>query len=108
MKPTCDGCGACCLGMGVPPFGEWQGDVGEDSDDPEFDALPEPLKQEIIAAMEVEGWAFKPCLWFDMETRRCKHYELRPVICVVFEPGNPICLADRDIATSKGFLVRGR
>ncbi len=104
MTPSCDNCGACCLGMGVPPFGEWQGDVRDDSDDPEFDALPESLKHEIVAATEVEDWAFKPCIWFDTETRRCKHYELRPVICESFEPGNPICLDDRRMAILKGFL----
>ena len=100
MTQSCTGCGACCLGMGVPPFD----DPHEDGTDPEFDVLPEPLKQEIIALMEEESWAFKPCLWFDRETRRCRHYELRPTTCKVFKPGNPVCLDDRTIAMAKGFL----
>ena len=33
-----------------------------------------------------------PCIWFDMESRQCKHHEHRPRICRDFETGNPECL----------------
>lgn len=39
-----------------------------------------------------------PCLWFDTETKRCRHYEYRPETCrdpdVMF-PGNEACRATR-------------
>ena len=98
---TCEGCGACCMHIGIPPFGEWNGDT----EDPEFDALPEELRQEILDRTEEESWAFKQCLWFDRETRRCKHYDLRPLICVAFEPGNPVCLEDIKVAVKRGLVI---
>ena len=33
-----------------------------------------------------------PCIWLDMETRRCKNHEHRPSICRDFETGNSECL----------------
>lgn len=41
-----------------------------------------------------------PCLWFDTETRRCKHYEHRPSTCrdpEVMAPGNDACLSTRKV-----------
>jgi Fe-S-cluster containining protein len=32
-----------------------------------------------------------PCLWYDAETRRCRHYELRPGACRMFEVGSGDC-----------------
>ena len=32
-----------------------------------------------------------PCLWYDQETRRCKHYEYRPLACREFEVGGDDC-----------------
>jgi Fe-S-cluster containining protein len=32
-----------------------------------------------------------PCLWFDPQTRRCRHYEHRPQACRVFEIGSHDC-----------------
>jgi len=37
----------------------------------------------------------QPCLWFDAEMRRCRHYEHRPDICREFEIGSKECLAWR-------------
>lgn len=49
-------------------------------------------KQERIAADAVPI----PCLWYDEETRRCKHYEHRPEVCRdSIVPGDPACLATR-------------
>jgi len=53
-------------------------------------ALPpealEELKQELQRQMAVYGGVHwfpdgDPCIWLDMETRRCRFYEHRPVIC---------------------------
>ena len=95
--PSCEGCGACCLHMGVPPFDE-AGVEPTDDTDCEYEALPPNLKTEIDAFWEAsaEGIAGKPCVWLDTETRRCKHYDHRPIVCVDFKPGNPICLEDRE------------
>lgn len=38
-----------------------------------------------------------PCLWYDEQTKRCKHYEHRPETCrdEVMVPGNEACMATR-------------
>jgi uncharacterized protein len=96
---TCDGCGACCLHIGVPPFDE-SGCQPTDEADCEYESLPPELKSEIDNAWAAgtESFAGKPCIWFDTVTRRCGHYEYRPIVCADFEPGNPICLEDREWA----------
>jgi uncharacterized protein len=82
----CVGCGACCWWLTVPP------DSGNDAiDDAWWESLPEALQEEINAT---EGWG-KPCVWLDQETRRCKHYDLRPQTCRLFEPGCDVCEEDR-------------
>jgi Fe-S-cluster containining protein len=35
------------------------------------------------------------CLWLDMETRRCRHYEWRPNCCRDFLLGDGACLSWR-------------
>ena len=94
--PMCENCGECCTMMGVPPFDE-AGCQPTDDTDVEYRDLPAELKAEIDAAWEkgTEFFAGKPCIWFDPETRLCRHYEYRPVVCADFEPGNPVCLEDR-------------
>ena len=84
-NPKCIGCGACCMMMTVPP------DCGEPEDDAWWESLPESLQEEIGA---VEGYG-QPCIWLDIETRRCKHYEHRPPTCRKFNPGNAVCEEDR-------------
>ena len=103
---TCDGCGACCMGMGVPPFDEHGVNpvaVAEDDQDIEYQALPAYLKAEVDAAWErgTASFAGKPCIWLDLDTQRCKHYEFRPVVCAEFDPGNDICLEDIEIMKRK-------
>ena len=34
----------------------------------------------------------QPCLWLDVATRRCRHYEHRPGTCRDFRPGSYSCL----------------
>lgn len=39
-----------------------------------------------------------PCLWYDSDSKKCKHYEWRPETCrdsEVMAPGNEACLATR-------------
>ena len=89
---ACEGCGACCHHMMIPPFDE------------EFDrdrVTPEHLVEEInhywdnTPNDELIG---RPCLWFDEEKKRCKHYEHRPAICREFVPGCDVCNDDRTTA----------
>jgi uncharacterized protein len=86
---SCDGCGACCLVVTEPPFYRVFGEEGEEA--------WERLKQErpdIFAelradyqARQADGGPFygTPCLWFDAQTRKCRHYEFRPLACQQFE-----------------------
>lgn len=37
-----------------------------------------------------------PCLWYDPESKRCKHYEHRPQVCrEAIQPGDAACRAAR-------------
>lgn len=44
---------------------------------------------------EAHGIDAKPCGFFDLATRKCRHYEHRPDICIDFEMGSDDCLATR-------------
>lgn len=88
----CTGCGMCCTRMRTPPF-------VPDFDDPEsceFEALrrshPELAARIRDRAMELTADSEGPCLWFDPDTRRCQHYDIRPEICRDFEVGGVGCL----------------
>lgn len=63
--------------------------------------LPEELKQPLLKHMQeyvkpdygdtletLDG----PCIWLDMETRKCKHHQHRPNVCRDFETGCGDCL----------------
>ena len=98
-EATCNGCGACCLHIGIPPFASY------DNDDFEFQALPRHLKREIRAQLDRKPEpsaapnfqdAQQPCIWLNLETRRCLHYEHRPFFCREFRPGSEVCRDDRE------------
>lgn len=80
---TCDNCGACCMEMRSPPF---LGDA-----DPEFAALPGEMRVEIVKHALGDAPYESPCLWLDLKTRKCMHYDLRPDICREFERGEEAC-----------------
>jgi Fe-S-cluster containining protein len=91
---NCDDCGACCQYMGAVPTAMLDRDGFTPI--PGCKPLPEWLKAELRADWE---WVnrtgrsdFEPCIWFDQETRRCKHYEYRPEVCRDFEVGEEACL----------------
>ena len=103
-EETCNGCGACCMQIGIPPFAAY------DNGDFEFRILPGHLKREIRAelARKLEPAASpisqdaqkqdapKPCIWLSLETRRCLQYEHRPFFCREFRPGSGECRDDRE------------
>lgn len=113
----CDGCGACCLHMGTPPgyalFFSLQPDGSVASttehafpgDLEHFAGLPLEAKQELhdyYRAMLNDEIADRtygdntPCLWFDGETRQCRHWEHRPSICRDFTVGSIHCIEHRE------------
>lgn len=87
LVTDCGGCGACCMELSVPPFLD------------EIDFLPRELQQEVIVArLEESGRSSQglPCIWFDPQTLKCRHYEHRPNICREFETGGDCCLETRE------------
>lgn len=71
-----DNCGACCMKLwrGRPPFME---------------------DEQIPDIQIIETVQDSPCCWFDLETKRCRHYEQRPKICRDFVVGSDNCLTCR-------------
>ncbi len=110
---SCDGCGACCLEQNSPPGYLYillhrdecmSGPFAEDVE--RVDLLP----QQIIDGLREYGEQLlqtpprgeQPCIWYDRQRRRCKHYEHRPSICRdALEPGDESCRAWR-----QQFLVK--
>jgi Fe-S-cluster containining protein len=91
---SCDGCGVCCMHMATPPY-----------DAEELEELREhnePVYADYIAARDsrllqftANGTDHVPCGWFDMVTRRCRHYEYRPFVCEMFQRGGWSCHSQR-------------
>lgn len=80
---NCDGCGACCLSMGSPPF------LGF-----EIYELPIDLQKEVLDNIESEHNKV-PCHWYDISTKKCRNYNYRPKICRDFEINNESCRSYR-------------
>jgi Fe-S-cluster containining protein len=91
--------------MRTPPFG--------DSTDPRWLELSKELKSEI------ENWILtgpryqfmvkfdghiNPCIWLNLVTGECRHYNQRPDVCREFEVGNDSC---RMLRKEVGLSVRG-
>lgn len=96
--PTCEGCGLCCQGIGSPVllyasrpgWGETHPYRPRD--------LPDELRQEIDEHFSGLVRGEEPqtaCLWYDPDTRRCRHYEFRPQVCRDYELGGRACLSRR-------------
>ena len=99
LEPSsCDGCGLCCEGIGSP--------VLLYASRPQFEAshpfrppgLPDYLIREIderFCGLVRGEEPQERCLWFDVQTRRCRHYEWRPQVCRDYELGGDACLIAR-------------
>jgi len=92
---SCDGCGACCLVVTQPPFYHVFEDIGEEAlerlqrERPDLAAeLHADYKERQAAGGPFYG---TPCVWFDQESRKCRHYEYRPLACHMFEIGEEDC-----------------
>ncbi len=81
----CSNCGICCLAFALPPY-----DANEQVQ------APEELLREIEAyARSARYRKSNPCLWLDLDTGKCRHHDVRPVLCRWFEPGGEPCNALR-------------
>lgn len=88
---NCDNCGACCLNQESPPgylsiLVNGHEAAASDEDLDRFINMPHELMQELQAyAKFLRDTEKHPnngiCIWFDEQTRKCKHYDLRPDIC---------------------------
>jgi Fe-S-cluster containining protein len=96
---SCDGCGACCRVVTLPPFRRIFDQEGEDAwerlrwDRPDLKA--EFLEAERFRKAAGEPSFGSPCLWLDLETNRCRHYDLRPRACRDFALGGEDCRGAR-------------
>lgn len=77
----CDDCGLCCLAFSLPPY-----DANELVKAPE--ALIERIEHYANGPRHRDDY---PCLWLDLETGKCRHHKVRPVLCRWFEPGCDAC-----------------
>ena len=92
---SCDGCGACCLVVTHPPFYSVFQEFGEEN----WERLKRERRDlvlEIVADYKArraagEPLSGTPCLWYDPATRRCRHYEHRPLACREFPVGEEDC-----------------
>jgi uncharacterized protein len=92
---SCDECGACCQVVSSPPFHRVFNEEGEDAWERLRYERPD-LLAELLAddhARRANGGPFygTPCLWYNAETRRCRHYDDRPRACRAFELGDVDC-----------------
>ena len=77
----CDNCGICCLAFSLPPF-----------DANELVKPSDELMQQIDDYARSPRYRdSNPCLWLDLDSAKCKHHEVRPVLCRWFEPGSLAC-----------------
>jgi len=61
--------------------------------------LPDHLVDGLLAyGRDLKRWqGEQPCLWYDRQRKRCKHYEHRPGICrEALQPGDESCRAWRN------------
>ena len=84
---SCDGCGACCLVVTSPPFRRMIDEYGEE----EWGRLRRERPDLVSGLLDADRARRAggdpsygtPCLWFNAETRRCPHYDHRPLACRV-------------------------
>lgn len=96
---SCDGCGVCCLVVTHPPYYSVFQEFGEEA----WERLKRERRDLAIGiAVDYrrrhdagEPLSGTPCLWYDPATRRCRHYEYRPLACREFEVGSEDCLDAR-------------
>jgi Fe-S-cluster containining protein len=84
---SCDDCAACCMRTPIPPF-----QPGEEAQRDVPQSLLQPIQERIAADQHFD---LLPCVWLNLETRRCSHYDLRPQACRDFEINSTLCQLSR-------------
>lgn len=106
MIESCDGCGACCGVVPLPPFVRRLDGTGEEAwerlrwDRP--DLVSSLLAAERDRRTEGRPSFGEPCLWFDPATKLCRHHERRPLACRAFAVGGIDCRDARRRAERPG------
>jgi Fe-S-cluster containining protein len=94
--PRCAGCGACCFTVGIPPFYR---------DGDEWKDLPEALRRDIEEfPIEANSLPTQPCIWLDLETLLCRHYQIRPQHCREFSVDGDGCRRYRELVQIDGVI----
>jgi uncharacterized protein len=92
---SCDGCGACCRVVTLPPFRRTFDEDGEEAWERLRWEHPDLLAEILARSRSLRTLGLptsgSPCLWFDEETLRCRHHDLRPAACRAFEVGGIDC-----------------
>ena len=103
---SCDGCGACCFEQESPPgyamllnspemLQEAAGSDEFGADVERLTILPDEAMNELRIYLKKllngETDADSPCIWFDLDTRKCRFHEYRPSTCREFEIGGDDC-----------------
>ncbi len=99
---SCDGCGACCFEQGAPPDyvalrlnPQFALDPSFAEDAARLAVLPADAARALDDYLRAIDAACAPrngvCVWFDHDTRRCRHYDFRPSTCRVFELNGAGC-----------------
>jgi Fe-S-cluster containining protein len=91
---NCDDCGACCSRLSLPPFiPSWEPDGERETFFREHPVIAAELQAEVDRRTRERDWTDEgPCFWLDCDTKRCRHYEVRPEICCDLEMGGESCL----------------
>ncbi len=77
----CHNCGICCLTFPLPPY-----DANE-----LVRASDELLAQIDAYAHSARYRDSNPCLWLDLDSGKCRHHQVRPILCRWFKPGCDAC-----------------
>lgn len=112
LVPSCEGCGACCRTIGLPPFEApnpalgipLRGELSERqrADAEVFERMPAALRAEhagLVRALAADPTG-APCPWLDPDTKACRHYEFRPANCRAWVVGSAGCHAMRNSPTA--------
>ena len=93
---TCDDCGKCCAGQAYLPL---SGNILDNDRRREMGwhvlTLPAVLRGELERGLAANPRFEGTCVWFDLESKCCRHYELRTSTCREFAMGGDDCLRIR-------------
>lgn len=98
VPESCEGCGLCCEGIGSPVLLYQSRPAWEATHPYRPEGIPAHLIEEIDSHFQGLFRGQEPqdaCLWYDQESRSCKHYEWRPEVCRDYELAGDACLEER-------------